>query len=202
MVMLESEKKRKAKKGKKSFASIFILLLIAIAFCSLVFGYDTFNNLRYPIKYESEVESASQRYELDKALIYGIIRTESGFRSDAVSRVNAIGLMQMMPKTLHWLQSENSDLPRASEDDLKKPDINITYGCCYMRYLIDLYGSKSTAIAAYNAGPGNVSRWLENPEYSSDGITLSRIPFDETRKYVSKVIAAEEMYNKLYFNEE
>ena len=187
---------------KGFFRAVTALILIAVAVISLCFGYGFLTKALYPMKYESVVNKASDAYNVEKALIYSVIRTESGFRENAVSRADAIGLMQLVPETFLWLQDENQSLPKATVEELKTPDVNITYGTFYLSYLLQKYESKSTAIAAYNAGPGNVNKWLDNPEYSKDGVTLQKIPYEETRNYVSKVIAGEEMYNKLYFDEE
>lgn len=188
--------------GKDFIKAIISLVLIVVAVLSVYFGYGFINKARYPVRFEDEVSAAAQAYDVDEALIYSVIRAESGFKEQVVSQANAIGLMQLVPETFLWLQSENDELPEATVEDLKTPSVNITYGVFYLKYLLDRYDNKTAAIAAYNAGPGNVNKWLENLEYSTDGTNLQLIPYAETRSYVAKVIAGEQMYNKLYFNEE
>ena len=85
--------------------------------------------------------------------------------------------------------------------DIYDPDTNIRYGVWYLSYLYGRFDSWDNAFAAYNAGPGNVSKWLKDSEYSSDGETLSYIPFKETRNYVVKVNRAIEVYDRLYYSE-
>ena len=82
---------------------------------------------------------------------------------------------------------------------LYDPETSIRYGCFYIRFLYNIYEDWDLSIAAYNAGPGNVSSWLENKEYNSNGDKkLEVIPFSETRNYVKKVNKAKTMYDKLY----
>ena len=78
------------------------------------------------------------------------------------------------------------------------PEINILIGCWYLNKLINQYDNVETALAAYNAGSGNVSRWLADDEYSSDGIRLDYIPYKKTRNYVKKVQQAKKIYEYLY----
>ena len=90
---------------------------------------------------------------------------------------------------LPWKSTIASAAPR-------RPQTNIEIGCYVLKTLIDKYGILDTALAAYNAGPGNVDAWLENPAYSEDGKTLSYIPFGETRGYVAKINIYIEEYKK------
>ena len=71
-------------------------------------------------------------------------------------------------------------------------------GCYYLSYLIEKYGNTDTALAAYNGGMGNVSKWLADKRYSLDGKTLYKIPYAETEKYVKRVKAFVKIYEKLY----
>ena len=87
---------------------------------------------------------------------------------------------------------------QGSEQGLKDPETNIRIGTWYLKFLTDRYDNTSTAAAAYNAGHGNVDKWLKNTEYSYGGNTLYKIPFEETEKYVKKVKRAYEIYKKLY----
>lgn len=124
-----------------------------------------------------------------------VIRQESNFRSDAVSRVGARGLMQLMPETV-----DDIALRRGAQtpgDRIFEPRINLDYGCWYMRYLLDRFdGETATAIAAYNAGPGIVAQWLEDTAYSADGRTLKTIPYNETAHYVERVLGYWADYKK------
>lgn len=153
----------------------------------------------YPTEYSEYVDEAAEKYDLDKTLIYGVIKTESDFDEDAKSRVGALGLMQMMPETFDWLQEERGVEGTYTEEDLFTPEISIDYGCYFLRYLVDYYGNQRCAVAAYNAG-FVVDDWLNDPNYSIDGITLTDIPYPETKAYVDKVFTAKSKYKELYFN--
>lgn len=158
---------------------------------------DTVSQSLYPLKYSRYVDSACERYGLDKALVYAVIRTESGFDPNAESRAGARGLMQIMPDSFSWLQDLREEKLESSM--LLDPETNIDYGCYLLDYFRDYYDDMYTAVAAYNAG-FKVGEWLNDSRYSSDGKTLEAIPYEETSNYVKKVKNAEKMYNKLYFS--
>ena len=145
--------------------------------------------------------SEAEKNDLDPALVYGVIRAESGFDPNAVSHADARGLMQMTPQTFEWVQTMIPDSESLTDDALFDPKVNIQFGCELLSLLISHYGDESTAICAYNAGMGNVTSWLENPEYSSDGVTLKVIPFGETQEYLKRVTDNRDMYRQLYDKE-
>lgn len=145
----------------------------------------------YPRHYENEVLFSSREHGLDPDLVFAVIRTESSFRADAVSRSGAQGLMQIMPQTAEWIAWRRSFTHDG--DRIFEPAYNVDLGCYLLSYLIERYeGDLTLAVAAYNAGSGNVDKWLESEEYY-DGETLD-IPFGETRNYVKKVLEAYEKY--------
>ena len=156
---------------------------------------------QYQLEYTEFVEKYSKEYEVDKVLIYSIINTESHFDPNAESAVGAIGLMQIMPDTFTWLQSYSGADEILDSSALYDPETNIKYGVIFLDYLTELYDSRSAVAAAYNAG-FVVSDWLENPEYSDDGINLKTTPYPQTSAYIEKVEDAYEMYSKLYFSKE
>ena len=142
------------------------------------------------------VYSASVEFSVPTSMILAVIRTESDFRPDALSAAGARGLMQLLPETFLWLREEK--LCEALADDaITDPEVNIRYGTYYLAYLYARFGSWHTALAAYNAGEGRVSQWLESPDISRDGVLVS-IPFPETAFYVKKVLAVKTIYEKLY----
>lgn len=148
----------------------------------------------YPMRYKGLVERYASEFDVDSSLIYSIMKNESGFSEKAVSNKNAIGLMQITPSTAEWI-SEKID---ANDYCLSDPDVNIRFSCWYISYLYKSFGSIETAVAAYNAGEGNVKKWLNDDRYSFDGKSLSVIPFGETEKYVKNVMSSYKIYNKLY----
>ena len=107
--------------------------------------------------------------------------------------------MQVMPESFEWLQQIRGVSGTYTTEDLKTPSVNIDYGCYLLKYFYDLYGNEQCAIAAYNAG-FVVGTWLEDPNYSSDGIHLDDIPYPETNSYVTKVTDNEAQYKALYFS--
>lgn len=187
---------------KRIIALIFATIIIVGCF-SFVVNYLSdiemkFEKSFYPLKYSDYVEDACEKYELQPAFVYAIIKTESGFNEKAKSSVGALGLMQIMPDTFRWMQSLRNE--SLDDSDLFDPQINIDYGCYYLNYLMSLYQDENSVVAAYNAGQTVVSDWLKNQNYSYDGKTLSHIPYEETSNYVQKVENAKDMYIKLYFS--
>lgn len=198
-------RKKKSGAGKKVVAwlAAIVVLAAAVIFFITNFFEDTRQNLEelnYPRKYSEYVEKAASDYELDPALIYAVIRTESGFEPDAESGAGACGIMQVMPSSFEWLQEKRGCTGQYSEQDLFNPEICIDYGCYLLKYFYDYYGNERSAVAAYNAG-FVVGDWLDDPRYSSDGENLDSIPYPETSDYVDRVESAKEMYNKLYYSQ-
>ncbi len=167
---------------RKIFFIVVLILMATVAVLS-----------RFPIKYSEFVKKAAKDYNLEPSLVYAVILTESGFNANAVSNKDARGLMQLREITAEWLSEEIGQEFKFSE--LYKPDVNINLGAYYLRKLTDQYGNTDTALAAYNAGSGNVSGWLKDKKYSSDGVSLDNIPFGETRRYISKVNSRRRMYS-------
>ncbi len=186
------------RKGKKGKVLLSLLLLVAVAAVALYCAKDALLQRFYPLSYYEIVAEECEKNDLDPALVYGVIRAESGFDPDAVSRAEARGLMQMTPKTFEWVQTMIPGSEELTADDLFDPKVNIQFGCELLSLLLSHYENESTAICAYNAGIGNVDSWLENPEYSSDGVTLDKIPYGETQEYLKRVTENRETYRELY----
>lgn len=174
-----------------------VVLILPILLVLAILGFWLTPRCLYPIPYENEVLAASETYQLPPSLIYGVIRTESSFRPDAVSSVGAIGLMQITEETFEWIQYRKQDYSHSYED-LFDPAISIDYGSFLLRLLLDEFGSQPLALCAYHAGWGNVTSWLENPLYLNDGFSLNTIPFLDTAHYVSKVEKAQNKYCEIY----
>ena len=144
--------------------------------------------LRYPTPYRSEIARAAKQYDLDEALVFGLTRQESRFRTDIVSSAGAVGLMQLMPTTAKWVakQTGRIDYRALTLDD---PDVNAQLGAYYLRYVLDrLDGLPVLATAAYNAGPSRAQAWRGATPLEG-AIYAETIPFNETRDYVKKVLA-------------
>ncbi len=151
----------------------------------------------YPQAYSDYVEVYAERYGVPEEVIYAVIKTESGFDTGAVSDAGAVGLMQLMPKTFEWL-TDDILFEHLETGMLYDPETNIRYGTCYLARLYDRYADWPVAFAAYNAGPGTVDGWLEDPEYADGEGGLRKIPYRETRGHVKKVERAWKMYERLY----
>ncbi len=183
---------------------IFLLAIVALMVgIGIVFRFLTqqWQKDTYPLSYETEITAASEKYHVDKALIYGVIKTESNFDPQAVSSAGAIGLMQIMPDTFTWLQTYYKEENTYTTDDLYDPTINIDYGVELLSILLEKYGNEETALCAYNGGVGHVDEWLKNPQYSDDGKTLKEVPFGETDRYRRLVEQNKSIYKQLHFNE-
>ena len=105
--------------------------------------------------------------------------------------------MQIKLETANYL-NDIEKKKHITEEDLFIPEINIEYGCKYLRYLINKFEVPSTALAAYNAGETRVRSWLKTTEFSLDGKTLINIPYEETKNYVKKVNNNMKFYKKLF----
>lgn len=152
----------------------------------------------YPITYLQTVIDSANEYNLDPYLVFGVIKTESAFNPDARSHQDAIGLMQITMPTGKWI-AEKMKITNFEEKDLYDPQTNIKMGCWYLNNLKNEFNEDTIlTLAAYNAGRGNVNKWLKDEKYSKDGKKLKNIPYKETDEYVKKVQVTAEMYRKLY----
>lgn len=183
--------------------TIFLVITILVVIGMLVFAFNAFKDVGkdleddiYPMEYTDHVEKFSDKYEIDKALVYAVIKTESNFQENAESPVGAMGLMQIMPSTFEWLQTLTDGEITMDSESLLNPEINIDYGCRFLQFLLNRYTAEESAVAAYNAGFGAVDEWLINEDYSADGENLEHIPYPETANYVVKVKDAKEHYSK------
>lgn len=183
----------------KKIIGIIVFFLLAFVFGIFFnFFYNSFLFETYPQKYSKQVSEMSNKYDVPETIIYAVIKIESNFDPTAISSAGAIGLMQIMPSTFEWLTTDvlKENLPPES---INNPDINIKYGVAMLSRLYKYYGNWETVFAAYNAGMGNVNKWLDDNTISDRYGNLKNIPFDETRKYVEKVTDAIKIYNKLYY---
>lgn len=183
------------KKNKKSRTTKLVMLIL-LAFLGVVCLLKGIQ-MAFPIKYIDYVEEYSNEYNIDNILVLAMIKTESNFDEFATSRKDAKGLMQIMDDTALWA-NESIKIDDFSTDMLYDPKINIQIGTWYLKWLLDKFGDEDLAILAYNAGHGNVSKWLSDKNLSSDGVSLDSIPFEETNNYLLKVKFNYSVYNFLY----
>lgn len=155
-----------------------------------------------PQRYSDYVSQYAYEYNVPESLIYAVIKVESDFNPNAISGAGAMGLMQMMPSTFEEMTSDKYLGENLDVDELFDPEVSIRYGTYYLKYLHGYFeGNWNNAIAAYNGGMGNVSKWLANAEYSDGEGNLTYIPFEETRNYVQKVNKARQTYQELYYED-
>ena len=174
----------------KALRRVLIALVIVIIGVFFLLG-----KVFYPSRYLDIAQKNAEEYGLSTYLVMAVIKAESGFDPRATSDKNAQGLMQLMPETAQWCAKQMGIV----DYDLYVPEDNIKMGTWYLNYLIAQFGGRiDVALAAYNAGPGKVTEWLGNEEYSRDGQSLDRIPFPETEKYVQNVLKYLEKYEEIY----
>ena len=184
------------KKSVRIFAGLFILSTIVFFVTNsgeeliLRWQMNTF-------RYSEVVERYSEMMDIDSNLVYAIIKRESNFRVNAVSHVGASGLMQIMERTAVDV-SERMGFHDFSMDNIFEPEVNIRIGAWYISHLLSLYdGNLINALAAYNAGQGNVNEWLSDPYHVGESGSLRNIPFTETREYVERVLSTMQMLERI-----
>ncbi len=153
----------------------------------------------YPLVYAPALREAAERQRLDPALVAAIVRRESQFDREVASPANAIGLMQILPRTGSEL-ARRSGLPDFEAGQLRVAEVNLRLGTLYLRELLDRNGGAlAPALISYNAGPHRYARWREFPEFSADAeLLVERIPFTETRIYVKTITAYRHIYRRLW----
>ena len=143
--------------------------------------------LRYPTPFRNEISAGANQNRLDEAWVYGIVRQESRFYSEAKSRVGAMGLMQLMPATARWI-AQKLGVRNFHTSDAITVDINTAFGTYYLRHVLDDLGHPVLATAGYNGGPSRAKRWRDAKPLEG-AIYIESIPLGETRDYVKKVMA-------------
>ncbi len=186
----------KSKKGLRWLAAGLAALVVAAA--ALFFALRSYYRNAYPQKYTHLVEQYAAEYRVDPDFIYALIKTESNFRPAVVSVNDACGLMQLLPDTLHWLQTLTPEDDHYVREDLFSPEINVKYGVYFLSLLFREFETPENVAAAYHAGVNAVRGWLKKPEISPDGKTLQNIPYPDTRQYVERISKYLKIYQTLY----
>ena len=186
-------KKKQRKKGKNLIVILVIVILLAL-FCAEPIKQQITKSV-YKKEYSEYVTKYAEQYGVEENLIYALIKAESNFNPDAVSHQNAKGLMQLM-------QSTAEDLAKKSKIDLNnenilEPEVNIQLGTQYIASLLNKYDCVEVALAAYNAGSGNVDKWISAGKIKADGSDIENIPYKETNTYVRKIMRDYEVYKQL-----
>lgn len=170
----------------KNIIGIIAVVFVFILTIAIIFSRGVFN-----CKYDAVIKKECENNGIDFSFVKAIICVESSFKEDSVSRVGAIGLMQVMPSTAQFV-AEKNNLPI---NDLYNAEYNVKVGVLYLRYLFDKFEDERIVLCAYNAGEGNVVKWLKDKRYSTDGKILEVIPFGETEIYVNRVMKYKSMYS-------
>jgi soluble lytic murein transglycosylase len=166
----------------------------AIATAASLGEYDDLE-IRYPLPFKDHFERSSSAASIAPTWAYGIARSESLFMRDVRSRAGAIGLMQLMPATGREV-ARQIRLPYKGVHTLTQPESNIRLGTSYLGRMAQRYGGNSVlATAAYNAGPHRVDRWLPESGSIDARVWIENIPFNETRKYVKRVLSAQTIFH-------
>lgn len=175
--------------------TIVLVLLFGCISWAYAYAPAPLFQLMYPLRYEDEILASATRHGVDPYLVCAVIETESDWDASAVSDRGACGLMQLMPETAHDMVAKGLvDGDSYDSGNLSDPATNIEIGCAYLSYLISYFnGSTDHAIAAYNAGMGNVDSWSDEGGDLEDAIR-----FPETQTYLARVTTALDRYRELY----
>ena len=191
--------RRKARLYKVIGVAVLVLALVGLGTAVLMDRLAERTGMVYPMEYTDLICSRAAAEGLEPAYVAAVILAESSYNPQAVSSVNAQGLMQIMPETGEWIAGKFDET--YVEGCLFDPETNIRYGCWYLGYLLRRYdGDKTCSTAAYHSGQGTVDGWLKDPEYSTDGRTLNIIGGPRANTYVGRVLEYYEKYTQLYAN--
>ena len=191
---------RKARARRRRWLLLALVLVGTVGVIvasSLPTVKDAAREITLPLRHENIIRQQAAEKSLDPALIAGVIYAESRF-TDQTSHAGARGLMQITPDTAEGIAQRTGGVA-FEQSDLADPELNVAYGSWYLSELLDRYGGDERfALAAYNAGPGNVDAWIAEEGAAGRELTVERIPFPETRAYVENVLEVREDYRESY----
>lgn len=198
------QKKNRNVKGEKERLKKKTILMIAIILIGIMFILTVIKPQNvilkkiYRLEYSNYVYQYAEENSLDPFLVFAIIKAESNFKRNIESSSGAIGLMQLMESTAVEMANEIGEEIIVKEA-LFNPETNIKIGTNYFSYLLKHYeGNEGLALTAYNAGMGNVDKWIEEGIIKEDGSNLEQIPYKETNNYVRKIVRDYKIYQELY----
>lgn len=175
------------------------LILVGVIILFFIFSMPTVLERVLPLSFSELIVYYGTSTDVDPDLIAAVILIESSFRPEAISPKGAIGLMQLMPETAAWVAEQRGISTK--DLDLLDPETNIQLGVYYLQYLLERFPTETAALAAYNGGPTNVRRWLEEGVWDGSYEKTGSIPFTETRTYVRKVGLRRAFYRFFYQEE-
>lgn len=182
-------------KHYKAFGIALLALTLSAALLLILRPYFTITPAIHA-EYEKTIKHYAAKNDLDPSLVLAVVKAESNFDPKAISHADAYGLMQITEETLKWAIYREGINAEYTVEDLLKPEINIRYGCLILSLLSEEFEDTATTLAAYNAGRGNVIKWLKDSRYSEDGKTIKTTPFKETNDYIDKVLKYQEKYQQ------
>jgi soluble lytic murein transglycosylase len=190
--------RKRAIRRRRLIAIVGVGIVTAAVVALLPQFHHAVREITLPLRHEDIIRQQARDKGLDPALVAGVIYTESHFRDGQTSSAGALGLMQLTPATARYI-ARKSGGTQFVVDDLATPQVNIAYGTYYLRYLLRRYdGNEDFALAAYNAGEGNVDKWIAAARERDRALTIDAIPYAETRAYVSRVESAKRQYRRNY----
>ena len=204
--MTQNKRRRRSQRARRRTRlykaigiAVLVLALVGLGTAVLMDRLAERTGMVYPMEYTDLICSRAAAEGLEPAYVAAVILAESSYNPQAVSSVNAQGLMQIMPETGEWIAGKFDET--YVEGCLFDPETNIRYGCWYLGYLQRRYdGDKTCSTAAYHSGQGTVDGWLKDPAYSTDGRTLNIIGGPRANTYVGRVLEYYEKYTQLYAN--
>jgi soluble lytic murein transglycosylase len=191
--------RRRTERRRRLGALLGVALVVGLGVAlAWPLAHHAVKEIALPLRHEDIIRQQAREKHLDPALIAAVIYAESRFRDGQTSAAGAEGLMQLTPDTAEDI-ARRSGGTRFVIGDLATPQVNISYGAWYLRYLLDRYGgNEAFALAAYNGGQGNVDRWIAAARRRDEALAIDAIPFAETRAYVRRVEKARSRYRRTY----
>lgn len=195
-------RERRRTMRRRRLIGVGAVLLLAVIAVAVVSGRadQAVRNITLPLEHQDIIRQQAAAKGLDPALVAAVIYRETHFRP-RTSSAGAEGLMQITPDTAKFIANKSGGTA-FTVADLATPKVNIAYGSWYLRYVMQRYdGNEVLALAAYNAGEGNVDKWVAAAGAAGHDFGLSDIPFPETRAYVENVLASRGEYRTTYARE-
>lgn len=174
---------------------LIAIIVVVISIIGVIVIREQMIKLLYKKEYSEYVSKYAEEYEVEENLIYAIIKAESNFNPNAVSKSNAKGLMQLMVATAEEVADKIGI--ELTESNILDPETNIQIGTKYIATLLEKYECTEVALAAYNAGSGNVDKWIKEGIIKADGSDIEKIPYKETNTYVRKIMRDYKIYMQL-----
>jgi soluble lytic murein transglycosylase len=183
--------------SRPTLGALVAVVLVVVIGLTLYGVHHAVHESALPLDDVSVIREQAAAKHLDPALIAAVIYAETKFEP-RTSSAGAEGLMQIEPETAKFLAKLSGGY-RFTTSDLATPSVNVAYGSYYLRYLLDHYeGDEMLAVAAYNAGLANVDTWVAKAHAEGKQLTVSAIPFPQTRAYVQRVLEAQKEYRAAY----